>query len=542
MLQKNVKYLLSYAIFALSLTPAVHAQTNETQLESIGLFDTTHKYSLGSGIYHKSSRAALTKLLENTKTSQWIALNRELNHFLLTSADVSSLNNDIVVPIGKDLFTMRLNALLNRGLNKQAFELFSKIPDGTTLRPLAYPGVLSMLLNKQKALACLEAKVLTTDLKNDQFWLDLDAYCTISLSKQTHAEKQNLIQQSSNKILGKILSNERFTFEYTPTTFAALSPLERAILTAENKITLQKAYKKTPPQDIAPLLQQTDIDDETRVVLTIQAIKHGVFEFDALTDLFEKLNEQSTLNKSIEEIISLYEETKEVWLPKRRKSKIEQAFILADKYDDIILIPFLPVLMKMEPGDDISLVNAKRSVALFLYTDLQFPSKWIEYLQEITIDDKNYDNLEKVRSQTLLAATILAKPDNSDVIKKADNIINSYTQLNMKMATLKNITYFIDINTSNNDKVQYIYENDFDLIENKSYTMPPSIVMDTLRQSSTKQDIGVTLLLSNAILSGIENKELYPGTLGDISIALSKIGSKKLSHRILAQAILEIEN
>lgn len=525
---------------AILFTSEAYAQ--DTQYESIGLFDSGHKNSLGAGIYHKSSRAALTKLLEQTKSSQWIVLEREINHFLLTAADASAINNDINVETGKDLFTLRLNALLERGLNKQVFDLFTKIPEETTQESLAYSGVLSMLLNKEKALACLDTKTLLPHFKDKPFWQELDAYCTLSLSTQPHEAEQKTITNSNKNIIQSIISSKKFKFEYEPTAFAALSPLERAILTAENRITLKNAYKDTPVQHLAPLLQQSHINEETRILLTMQAIGHGILETDVLTSLYETLNKKDTTLKGIGEIAALYGETKKGWIPKKRKDKIERAFALAKNYGDLSLLPFLPILMKMEPGEDLSLVNAKRSVFLFLYSDQTFPSKWIKYLQKTSIDPSDNKHHEKLRSQILYAAITLTQSDDPDFMLRAKKTIKPYQLSNSTLAALKNITETIDINTDISDKVQYIYENDFDLTENRSYTMPPSILMDALRQSSNNQDIGATLLLSSAILGGIERKELYLGTLGDISIALRKIGSKQVSRRILAQAILEIEN
>ncbi len=538
-LRSNIR-LIVCALMTSLFTSGAYAQ--DTQYESMGLFNADHKYSLGAGIYHQSSRAALTKLLEQTNGSQWIALEKTVNNFFLTTADASAIKNDIEVPVGKDLFTLRLNALLKRGLNKQAFDLFTKIPDEITQESLAYSGVLSMLLNKEKALACLETKTLLPRFKDKPFWQELDAYCTLSLSTQPHETEQKTIANSTKKIIQSILSSPDFKFEYTPTTFAALSSLERALLTADNRITLQSAYKDTPAQHIAPLLQQSHMNEETRILLTMQAIGHGILEIDVLTSLYESLNKKDASVKGIGEIAELYGETKRGWIPKKRKNKIERAFALAGKYGDLSLLPFLPTLMKMKPGDDLSLINAKRSAILFLHSDQPFPSKWIKYLQKISIEPSDNKHREKLRSQILFAAITLSQIDDQDLMIRAQNTIKPYQLSNSTLAALKNITETIDINTGISDKVQYIYENDFDLTENRSYTMPPSVLMDTLRQSSKNQDIGATLLLSSAILGGIERKELYLGTLSDISIALRKTGSKQLSRRILAQAILEIEN
>lgn len=536
---KNI-HLIICALITIFFTSGANAQ--DTQYESMGLFDAGHKYSLGTGLYHQSSRAALTKLLEQTPTSQWITLERTINHFLLTTADASAIKNDITVPAGKDLFTLRLNALLKRGLNKQAFDLFTKIPNEITQESLAYTGVMSMLLNKEKALACLETKTLLPRFKDKPFWQELDAYCTLSLSTQPHKAEQETIANSNKRIIESILSSTDFKFEYTPNTFATLSPLERALLTADNRITLQNAYKDTPAQHIAPLLQQSYLSEKTRTLLTMQAIKHGIIEINSLTHLYETLNTKDSPVEGIGEIAALYGETKKGWFPKKRKKKIERAFALAEKYGELSLLPFIPTLMEMKPGVDLSLENAKRSAFLFLYTDQPFPSKWIKYLQKISLDPSKNKHHETLRSQILFVAITRSKAKDENLMHAARESIKPYQFSNNTRTALKNITETIDINTIISDKVQYIYENDFDLTENRSYTMPPSVLMDALRQSSKNQDIGSTLLLSSAILGRIKYEDLYPETLGDIIVALRNTGLKQLSRDIMAQAILEIEN
>ncbi|PCK00284.1 MAG: hypothetical protein COA45_00420 [Zetaproteobacteria bacterium] len=542
MIKRSKICLLLCALTAIAFAPVAHAQTQNTQFESIGLYDTGHKDSLGTGIYHQSSRTGLTKLLEQNKRSHWIAVEKTINNFLLTTADASALRNDIDIQAGKDLFTLRLNALLKRGLNKQVFDLFTKIPEESTQESLAFIGVLSMLLNKEKALACLETKTLLPHFKGNKFWQELDAYCTLSLSKQIHTTAQTLIDNSDKVIISSILKDPDYRFEYTPATFSALSPLERALLTAEERIAITTAFKDTPPQHIPSLLLQTHISDEAKVLLTMQAVKHGILNITSLTALYESLNENTAHIKGIGEIIRLYGETKGSWIPKKRKKRIEKAFSIAKDYGDLALLPFLPILLKMEPGDDLSLDNTKRTIHLSLYSDLTIPPRWIKDLHTLSIKGSKNKDFENLRSQVLYATILLTNSTNEDHLIAANKAIKPYLLSNNTLAALKNITDAIDITPHNNGNVPYIYENDFDLLQNRSYTMPPSILLDALRQSSENQDLGGTLFLSSIILSGIEHKELYLGTLGDISIALSKTGLKQVSLHLLAQAILEIEN
>ncbi len=546
------KFLTIFTFLALMvLSLPTHAQDTTdidyTKLESIGLLHNEDSNSLGAGLYSQSNRSETVFLLKNINRTSWINLQNTVKNLLITSADSAAINNDIDIKEGHDLLTLRITALLRMGYNKEAFDLYTKTSDLSLNEPLIRAGIFSMLLNKQKALACLEIKTSLDKYRNIDFWKELNAYCTLSLSKDSLPEYQTIIDQSENKILKSILENKDFRFEYDIKSFAALSFLERAILTAEDRIILPRSsnvpFQHIHPQHTAALLQQTHISEDTKALLSLNAVENGVQSIEFLSALYENILDKYKHNppkgNDWYQLAVLYDETKAGWIPKKRKDKIAEAFTIADKYNDITLLPFLPAIQSMDIGEDLSLSHAVRATKLFLYSDDSPPEDWLEQLT-----DAKYENqsAEKMRLQLITALSLMVKTKDAELQEKAQKSLKTYLASDQKTAALKNIIENIDSTQNNGDKVRYIDTNGFDLVWNNRYTMPPYVILKALDQSSKNQDISVSLLLSAYTLSKIGNEDVYAGILGDIVIALDDLGFKQLSHRIIAQAILKIEN
>tara|TARA_R110001592_G_scaffold16881_16_gene71769 strand:+ start:12053 stop:13717 length:1665 start_codon:yes stop_codon:yes gene_type:complete len=530
--------------------PRAHAQDVQamdyTALESTGLLGDEDANSLGTGIYRHANRADLVSLLKNINHTPWVALQSTIKNLLLTSADSKAINNDIPITKGQDLLTLRITALLRMGYNRAAFELYNKASDSTLDEPLIRAGIFSMLLNKQKALACLEVKTSFKKYSDLTFWKEMNAFCTLSLSKEKQQSHSDIIDQSDHKILKTILDDETFRFEYNPQTFQALSFLERAALTAEDRIILPASdeglYKSIPPQHLAALLVQSNMSEQTKAILTTAAVENGIEAPKALSALYEGILEHyknnPPKNNDWYTLAFLFDETKAGWLPKKRKDKVAEAFNIAKNYGDAALIPFLPALEHMHIGDDLSLEDAYRAARLFLYSDMSPPNDWIDDLLGLHYDDVTMEN---TRLKLLTALSVMTKADDGDQRAKVKETLNKFLFSDQKKYAFKNIIENIDISENNSDKVRYIDANGFDLVWNNRYTMPPYVVLRALKQSSRNQDTSVSLLLSAYMLGKISTKDIYVGTLDDIVIALNDSGLTQLSHRMVAQAVLQME-
>lgn len=518
-----------------------------TSLESLGLLSVDDSRSMGNGLYRHTKRTELISYLKTIKHSPWIGLNQRVKDFLLTQADAGALKQDTSISPKNNLLILRLKALLNLGYNSEALALYTKASKQKLDEPMIRTGIYAMLLNKEKALACLETKTVFSQYKDMNFWKELDAYCSLSLSKVKNQEDLDIISASPKTILKIILHDESYILEYEPSVFKALSPLERAVLTAEDRIALPKKsaeeISSIPANHLALLLKQSNINEQSKTLLLTRAIEYGVKDSGAIKDLYEGLLEKNKDIKATDsdsnllKLARLYDKTKGSWLLNAPKEEIENAFTLAQNQSDLLLLPFLPTIDKFEIEKDISIDNAIRSIKLHIYTNNSPSEDWVKDLLNI---DEGVDNLKKEKALILLI--IMANIDNKKLMNNAYSFIAASSPTSSKQKAIKNIIENIDITPNNSDKVPNIDVNDFDLVWNKGYTMPPYIVLNTLEQSSENQNISVSLLLSTRIMSEIRRQDTYIGTLGDIAVALSNVGLKETSRSILAQALMNMDD
>lgn len=516
-------------------------------LESIGLLQSDDPNSLGAGVYHNANRSELTYLLKNTNRSQWRHIQKTIKSLLLTAADNKVINNDIPIELGQDLLTLRLTALLRMGYNHEAFQLYNDASAYPLQEPMIRAGIFSMLLNKEKARACLEVKTSFAQNRDNIFWKEANAYCTLSLSNDPIPEYHEVIKASKNNILKSVLSDRNYTFEYDTQAFKSLSFFERAVLIAEDSVTLpankMDSIKFIPPQHIAPLLTQSKIGEEAKAHLIVQAVKFGILPVEALTGLYESIIEEnknvSSVGNDWHELALLFNETKVGWLPKDRHSEIEKAFDIAAKYYDAALMPFLPAIGKMDIGNGLSLANAERALTLYTYSDVPAPEDWLEDLVELSFENEK-ENAQRLK--LLTALSLMTNTKSKSLSAKVNEEVKKYLLSHEKTAALKNIIENIDTSQNNGDKVRYIETNGFDLDWNNSYTMPPYVVLRALDQSSKNQDMSVSLLLSGFILAKQDDKNVYVGTIDNIVNALNTLGLKQQSDHLLAQAVMMMEN
>jgi hypothetical protein len=541
--------------------PVLTQTTNYALTESIGLLGTTDKDSFGNGVYLGTKRSELTALLKLIEQSQWVAMRPLVKNFLLTEAESSALTQDIPVTLGEDLLTLRINALLRIGYNREAFELYRKASSNKLDEPTTRAGVYTMLLNRQKGLACLEVKTVAPQYKNIPLWNVLNTYCEISLPNETAPKQYNEEIFSQYPVLRSLTTLANFSYTYDPTNFSALSMLERAAISSEGIMTTSYVSADTiseiPPNHIAILLAQPNINDLQKALLLGAAIDYAIEQPKALSAYYEELlilhsngekkkeESEPPTNKlatspATEDLLalaSLYNETKGSWLGNERAEKISQAIALSRKYSDKLLIPFLPVISKLDLVKELSLEDALSIAPLYLYTHKDISNEWIKDLLKADFIDNNQKTM--TRENLLISLFLLYENSNDALRDKAYEYMSSAASHTNLKKDIKNIIENIDSAPTNDDKVPIKDVNGFDLDIDKGYTMPPYRVLNTLKQASDDQDISVSFLLSACILSKIDRQSAYIGTLGDIASALKKVGIKNAPRHIIAQAFMQ---
>lgn len=519
-------------LFLTLLAPSVLAQ-NYSALESVGTNN-----MLGNSLYKNATRTALIKLFKNIEHTNWIALDKEIQTLLLAKTDAALIENDIPVKTGEDILTLRLNILLSKGMNTQALELYNKTESLQINEPLARLGTIAMLLNKQTALACLEVKTFINKYKTSSFWSHLNAYCTISLSQEDQPQALEVILNSKNTVIQSIVQSSDYVFEYEANTYTKLNFLQRALLIAEDRVTLSindlSAYQNIPQSHLGALLNQSKINPRVKLHIAINAAKQGIITERELDRFYKDVSKSDYTIKNeadILNIIQLYSDLSKNWhiLNTPSREKINTLLTLAKTHGEASLLPFMSILEKLNLENELGLNNVTALLKTYLYTNRTPPKKWLKQLQ--TLDNNN----------TTLAYLLLSNKSQEDLREFIEGKKQQNIRKTNRHTTLINIIENIDNSTNYVDNIMYIYENDFDLINNKRYTLPPYEILMSLKQSSKNQNISMTLLLTALALRADEPKATYWGTLTDSTSALSRTGLNRVSNGILAQAILETE-
>ena len=516
--------------------------------ESVGLLGTQDQGSFGNGVYRGTKRSELTALLKEIKQSNWVSMRPLIKNFLLTEADSSALTQDIPVIAGDDLLTLRLNALLRLGYNREAFELYRKAAENELDQSTMLAGIYASLLTRQKGLACLDVKTVLPRYMDEHIWTMLNLYCEDTTAGKSDATPD---ADTDAQLLDNLFETPDYVYEYDPASFADMNMLKRALLSAEGKISTKYVTPQTissiPPKDIAILLAQPDLDDLQKVLLLGAAIEYAIEPAGVITDFYkdllerQKQNEESQekveLNKDLLTLANLYKETTGSWTGAGRKEKLSEAMTLAQKYSDKLLIPFLPIISKLDIETEISIENALSIAPLYLFAADDVSQNWIKNLMKVNYPDQKQKEIQ--REKLLISLFLIYKNANGAFSNKVYDNISTHPLRSTIAKDVKNIIENIDSYPINSDKVRIKDANGFDLAADKRYKMPPYHVLSTLKQASENQDISVSLLLSSWILSKIEKQDTYIGTLSDITYALSNIGITTQPRHIIAQALMQ---
>ncbi len=545
----TLKKILFTAALGLTLTSI--AQTSLAQdetapyppFEGNGLYDAGHRNNLGAGIFHQSKRSEIIALIKNASKSEWRSLDNLIINTLLTTTELSTLHNDIPLTNGNDLFTVRLNKLLDLGYYKKAYELYSTIKDAEINSETSKAGVLSMLYNGQRGKACLEVKISLPKYPDNLFWREMNAYCTLSHTEEVNSDQWAVIQDMGSDVITNLLKDKSYKISYSQNILSSYTPLELALATSQHAIDISEIpydqYSQITEKHIEILLLNPALSAENRIILSGYAALYGIINANTLDTLFIEALEKNQKDKQsgILGILPLYDDVKSAILGGTRAKKINQAFDLADTYGDGILIPFIPHIAKLD-ADDLTTSRVKRALHLFITVNANIPTNWLSDLLDITPEN---DTDKQALSNIIFVLKTISESVDKDDIEGSQNTINAYLLSNAKASGINYIIENIDSAENNGDKVFNIYENGFDLAAKKSYTMPPPVIINELKRSSKNQNIAQTVLLAGIIANRNSKSNVHLEVLEQTLNALVQTGFEKQARQILAQAILEID-
>ncbi len=527
-------------------------------LESVGLYRSTRQGSLGRDLWNGSTRSALSYLLENTPTQSTSRTLNILNkRLLLSAANSSLLKDDIEIEAGKDLLTLRFNRLLDIGHYKEAFEQYSLFNVEPYHDNLARAGVLSMLYNKERALACLEANTIKDRFPDVSFWQDLRNYCGYTMPEKPSKKALKALKKSDRKLLHKIASKKKYRFAYSSSAFKKLSRLEQSILIAEDRLDLRNVdlsnLNAISARHIPLLLSHKNLSTKNQFTLTAYAIKLGFLQPSALIKLYEEnaptlekpdeledAAQEAALENAEEQLASwqkpayFYVKLSDTSKNEERWEILRKALALEGELSVEALSPFAKMLSNITP-DGANLKEIKTALRIMHLSDITFPKKWKVSLQKTEENQESHSKAYESLSFALYISKANHKKSSQETAE-----IKAFLDGDVDKTTLfrKNIIENLDNRRETMNNAAKVYDKAYDLTLAFDYVMPTVDVMDRLALSSKKGSISETALLSTSVLRNSHLQNLYPGVVRDILNSFNAVGLINISKDLVIEAIL----
>lgn len=541
----------------LAFPPDACAQENEAgevdyaALESIGLYDRTISQHLGDDIWADSKRSHLASLLINMPaSSEDPAIQRLIFSILLGAADADKIENDIPPRPGYDLFTLRLEKLIEAGAYDRGFDIYARLENPPYHIKLAQAGVLAMIYSGQKSSACLEANSISLPQNPPEFWTLLRAYCDVTLSKTPGDSAVETLESAQGLILHSLALQPDYKFTYSPERYGTLRPLEQALLAAEEKLDiseLEKWPEAPPPNHLQPLLNLSQLPADLEFRLLGEAVRWGLKSPQDLAELYiglakDHAGQDDEAGPPAENWLKIAfhyaqalaaNDDSEAW------AHIQKAHAALDDspYAAAALSPFFDIIktIKIASPDADDIILAAQITHM---QGMPLPQTWIDSVENFYTQNKIDQNTLEALTPILVAA-YLSKPSYQ---RKEDEVTKIWEEIHKisydSQQFLKIFIENLDKGAKESDNTTKAYEKSLGLTLSRGYVMPSVSAWNALVEASQKDLAGETALLSINIIRNRALQNLYPMLLKDISKSLESVRLKHISEDMAISASL----
>jgi hypothetical protein len=509
-------------------------------IEGMGILDSQQHGSLGSKLWENSRRSEIVNYFHLLPGGTGSTAIRDVEtRLLLTDAKTSDLENDIAIEAAQDLFTLRLKKLLDLGAYKQALEMYNLL-DGQPYSPaLAEQGILSMFYSGEKSLGCLEIET-TNDKPATTFWRHVEAYCATTLSEVPDDAAAKMIAESSLTVLKSLVSQKDYSFSYEPETFASLTKVEQALLSAENKISLpqnsETIISNIPANHVEILLAKDDLDNKDRFLLTAKSVELGLLPPSDLKKLYQTMVEPAAGTgfesaPSWQKPALLYHSLQDADTMEEKWALVKSHLSLTEKYGYGSLSPAAQEIAELSP-ETVSLEDLNKVYRIFSAARLPIPAHWSQKAFDLEAEKHDPDTLLRLASVAFLAAPQQHDKDYAQLYDKiSKKALPATNELSYVMKNFDNLPGFADNELE-------IYDNVFYLTSGKDYVMPSLSVMDRFGFEKKSERKAETILLSTIALQEQEVHKVYPGLLREVVNSLNNVGLTNVSRELLSEAFL----
>ena len=511
-----------------------------SNIESIGLYSKVSEGGMGKDLWGNTKRSTLTSLIQSMPaSSQEPSVQRLIFGMLLTAANASNIENDAPLQAGNDLLTLRMEKLLEGGAYRQAFDLYSQLKEEPYHPRLARAGVLAMLYSGQKSAACLETNVIREQFPDDEFAGDITAYCNATMADAQQTDE-------TDGLLGTLINQQSYRFQYTPQEFSNLGELEQALLVAENRITIPDfKANSVPTAHLQIFLEHKDLSDEQRFALTTRAVGMGLAGAGDLKDLFVKsiapaagqdaasASAAASSGDSPARLAYLYSVASDKMSGADQWETLRAALALENDLGTASLRPFAALLHKVEPKNA-SVTEIISGFRVFAESGQGIPRAWASALSKISEQDID------INTYSLLMAAAYVS-DGSGLNSEKDLKILSSAVARAKpeiQILVNNIIENVDKKSGSAINTSSVYENELNLTFTRDYVMPSVRVWDRAKNASQDKAISETILLNTVLLRSQALQSVYPGLLRDVLQGFENVGLTDISEDMAMTALL----
>lgn len=518
-------------------------------LESIGLYAGPQDGSLGRDLWTNSHRSVLMEYVPALKTVRRSPVLQFITSgVLLSETQANLIVNDVAPTPGQDLLTLRLMKLMDLGMNDQALAIYSDLGRTPYHSNLAQAGIMALLFNGEKSLACLEYKTVEDRNFHGPFWTDIALYCGYVLEDKKPSPDE--LGALTSEAVKRVLSDEGYSFAYDASKLESIPLFDRAILTAEHSINFGPlglaGINRIAPAHLTLALKKQNLSREDDFLLKLKMVQYGLKQPTEWEKLYASYkfggaaDEQKIITlESLpgwQQLPALYQNAKT--LEKEKASAREQQALALKALDYIgtyglaAAYPFADLLATV-PADNLSTEQLVLLARVLNGADKDIPGGWFGILSKRKAKSEKEVGLY-VLSYIAKAYQQTNPDDKAPVMKAVEGLKNSTLKESFKI-----IIENVDNRSIDDHTVNKVYDNGSDLTSNGNYVMPSKRVWDRLIASSQNQRIGETVLLSMVLLNEKPLMDLYPGVLGDVLKGLRAVGLTRFAKGVAQEALLE---
>jgi hypothetical protein len=524
---------------------AVIRDVDFRKIESLGLLSYYKEGAIGKDVWHSMNRSDVMVALLNagpsitSRSMTTLAINT-----LLSRTDAGLIKNDIDPEPGQDIYTIRINKLLEFGLFQEALDMYALQRSVPYHPELASAGVLAMLGSGNLSLACLESKSFENRFKNIGFWQDLAEFCRFIIDEEKNPDKEELEALSDNKILRQIVTNRNFKITYSKADqFTDFSFLELGALFAAGRIGYSKLgnidVTEIPSRLIGLMLSDEDLPKSQIFPLTVEAVRRGIRDRSLIDTFFEDIKNKDSDEppepedfKSWKGLPEIYGMAIDAPRGEAQWKWLKRALEVTPKEKWPALLPFAQMFEDSEPPADTEIESLATAIRVMFYSNLVPGDEWEELFSKLAESESK----EAARKGTILL-TALNIMDNSQnlhnlVEKYAVNLKDDQTEL------LIAVINALDISYRNRVETGMPYEKGRGLTFGKDYVMPSVILTDYLDHSFSNKLLGGEILFSAIALRSTEPDDLFPGLVRQVIAGLSAVGQNIAARGLAFEAVL----